>query len=92
MHIKICLKGISYNLSILWNFSGHTKFSHSYFHLIHLYLSLLLSTKLNTSIGDTKILPFAGELASGGHTKGKNAGIFRKMKRVLGLGLFRSKS
>ncbi|XP_058749551.1 probable choline kinase 2 [Vicia villosa] len=34
-----------------------------------------------------------GELASGGHTKGgKNTGIFRKMKRVLGLGLFRSKS
>ncbi|CAK8567439.1 unnamed protein product [Lathyrus sativus] len=32
-----------------------------------------------------------GELA-GGHTKGKNSGIFRKMKRVLGLGLFRSKS
>ncbi|KAK2439975.1 Protein kinase superfamily protein [Trifolium repens] len=36
-----------------------------------------------------------GELASTAHTKGhssKNSGIFRKMKRVLGLGLFRSKS
>ncbi|CAJ2638743.1 unnamed protein product [Trifolium pratense] len=36
-----------------------------------------------------------GDLASAGHTKGhhssKNPGIFRKMKRVLGLGLFRSK-
>lgn len=34
-----------------------------------------------------------GELASAAHAKGsKNSGIFRKMKRVLGLGLFRSKS
>ncbi|KAH1253881.1 putative choline kinase 2 [Glycine max] len=33
-----------------------------------------------------------GELASAVPTKSKNSGIFRKMKRVLGLGLFRSKS
>ncbi|KAG5033407.1 hypothetical protein JHK85_017389 [Glycine max] len=33
-----------------------------------------------------------GELASALPTKSKNSGIFRKMKRVLGLGLFKSKS
>jgi len=34
----------------------------------------------------------AGELASSGPShRSKNSGIFRKMKKVLGLGLFRSK-